>query len=456
MRKFLIPILTGLLVMALSTGAAWANSWSNPWGNSWGGQSNMGKMKTMQMQYKSMKNGQAQYKGYNFKDVGKNHWGYGSIYNMSAMGLFAGYGDGTFKPNQEISEAEMLTVLIRLVDETNVEDKDKDKLKSSKKSSRYETCVAFGKALEKNGYLKVDKNKPASLPFVDGTIMIDDKEVNYVLAMYKAGYIKGAPGNKFLPDNTITRAEMAAILERILADLKEALEDEEDVEDVDLDDLESVLLSDYKKIKDVRVEDISLKGGVDEVAVEIDVDLDKYEDQWAALQDSDITKWLKNLVADIQDELTASTRVSGEIINSDNDDVLVVFSKKGTKDLSVTYQDDDYRGDGVDDVNDVEAALKGDRFDVGGIEFKITSINYYDDDEITVELKAQEVIPYSYWNGLDSSDIEDDVEAVCAVIAKAFQDDADADPVTIFISLYDEGAAKLADYEYDVEDEYLY
>lgn len=484
MRKFLIPLLTGLLVMALSTGAAWAN----PWFNTWGGQNNAskGKMNNMQMyknQYKSMMDGKTQFKGHNFKDINQNYWGYDPIQRMSAMGLFTGYDDGTFKPNNNITQAEMIAILIRLVDDDSddddEEDVDEDELEdvpdwakgpvkkavrmnimslnrfhSAQQASRAQTCIAFGKALEKYGYLTVDHNyDPGNLPFADGKIMLDDEEVVYILAMYRAGYIKGAPGNKFLPDNSITRAEMAAILERILADLQEDLEDEED--DVDLAGLEDELLDNYDAIEDVAVDDIKLNGDEDEVDVEVEVDLADYEDEWAALDDSDIEDWLENLVGDIQDELDDDTEVNGAIINSDNDDVLVEFSKDGTENLSVTYKDDDYRnsGDDEDDVNDVEDALEGDEFVVGDIDFEITSINYYEnDDEITVELTAREPISYTYWNSLDSSDIEDDVEDVCAEIAGAFQDDADADPVTIFISLYDEDSEQLESYEYDVED----
>lgn len=483
MRKLLIPILTGLLVMALSTGAAWAN----PWSNSRGGQNSVskGKMNSMQMyknQYKSMMDGKTQLKSYNFKDINQNYWGYNPIQRMSAMGLFTGYSDGTFKPNNNITQAEMIAILIRLVDDdSDDEDVDEDELEnvpnwargsvkkaaqmnimslnrfhSAQQASRAQTCIAFGKALEKYGYLTVDHDyDPDDLPFADGKIMLDDEEVVYILAMYRAGYIKGASGNRFLPDNSITRAEMATILERILADLKEDLEDEEDDDDLDLADLEDELLDDYDAIEDVAVEDIKLDGDEDEVDVEVEVDLDEYEDEWADLSDNDIEDWLADLVGDIQDELDDDTEVDGEIIDVESDDVLVKFSKDGTESLSVTYKDDDYRdnGDGEDDVNDVEDALEGDEFVVGNIDFEITSINYYEsDDEIAVELTAREPISYTYWNSLDSSDIEDDVEDACAEIAAAFQDDADADPATVFISLYDEDSEQLESYEYDVAD----
>ncbi|HCF71597.1 MAG TPA: hypothetical protein DER33_08465, partial [Syntrophomonas sp.] len=40
--------------------------------------------------------------------------------------------------------------------------------------------------------------------------------LGYVLALYQEGIISGTPNGYFNPNNYITRAEMAAILERLL------------------------------------------------------------------------------------------------------------------------------------------------------------------------------------------------------------------------------------------------
>lgn len=48
----------------------------------------------------------------NFKDVPASHWGYGAIQWAANNGIVVGYGDGTFRPDRQVSEAEFLTMLI--------------------------------------------------------------------------------------------------------------------------------------------------------------------------------------------------------------------------------------------------------------------------------------------------------------------------------------------------------
>ena len=241
-------------------------------------------------------------------------------------------------------------------------------------------------------------------------------------------------------------------LKRQVAWLQEELkdEDEDEDEDFDLSDLEDDLLDDYDEIEDVEVDDIRLDGDDDDVYVEVEVDLDDYEDEWADLSDREIDDWVEELVEEIQDELSDDTDVDGEIINNDNGDVLVDFAKDGDDDLEVDIDDEDYRGGDVDEVED---NLDGDDYDVDSIEFEITSISYDErDDEIAVVLRAQENDAAGLWDDLDSDDIEDYVEYICEDIADAFIDDANAEPEIIKIYLYDENSDLLDSYEYDVED----
>jgi hypothetical protein len=49
-----------------------------------------------------------------FSDVPQEHWAYGFIHEGFAMGLLSGYPDGTFKPEQNISYIEALTIGVRM------------------------------------------------------------------------------------------------------------------------------------------------------------------------------------------------------------------------------------------------------------------------------------------------------------------------------------------------------
>jgi len=476
MKKVFILMLTGLLVIALSAGAAWAKpddtKKSEP----------QGKTKVMQSymsQYHAMLNGDVKVKGNKFKDTA-THWANAPIQRMAGIGLFAGYSDGTFKPNNKMSQAEMIALVMRLVDENNEHEdnfnKDDNNYKgvpawardsykkavnhkylnlnrfhSAQQATRAKACVMIAKALEDKDYLDVDD--VMEYKFADNKLIAND-DLPYIMAMYQAGYIKGNPGNLFLPNNGITRAEMAAILENILDDLKDKDNAEDDA---DLADLESDLKADdaFQSIGDVEVNDIELSGDEDRVDVEVKVNLDNNDEDWDDLDDSDIEEWLEDLVADIQnDEDLEDTFVSGEIIDIEtySDDVLVFFEKDGDEELSV-----DFDGEAnVKDIEDVEDDLVGtDEYDVADIEFKINFINFNNDDEIIVRLKAQDDVDENDWDELSNDELENDVADMCNEISETFEEDANADPESVKVRLYNNKGAFLQQFEYNVADKEL-
>jgi len=51
-----------------------------------------------------------------FKDMTNSHWAYDSTLWAQAEGMISGYPGGTFKPNKEVSEAEFLAMLVRVMD----------------------------------------------------------------------------------------------------------------------------------------------------------------------------------------------------------------------------------------------------------------------------------------------------------------------------------------------------
>lgn len=174
-----------------------------------------------------------------FKDS-EHHWAKGSIDLLSATGLFNGYPDGTFHPDQSITQAESIALLMRLVDDDVDQDIDENddaydqldipawaqtsfkkashkgiinlnRFHSAVQADRAQIAVWIAKAL---GLEPVDTS---DMPFSDG-LLISQEDVGYILALYKAGYMVGAPDGKFNPNSFITRAEMATILERILGE----------------------------------------------------------------------------------------------------------------------------------------------------------------------------------------------------------------------------------------------
>jgi hypothetical protein len=177
----------------------------------------------------------------NFSDVNQ-HWATRSIKEMAAVGLFKGYPDGTFKPNQELTQAEAMALVMRIYEEDSTVPSTEDEAtlnedsaladvpewarevagKASKKgiiklnrfhsgvqASRAQTAVMIAKALG------LEPVQTSNMPFKDG-LMISQEDIGYILALYKEGIMTGSPNGNFNPNSAITRAEMASMLQRLL------------------------------------------------------------------------------------------------------------------------------------------------------------------------------------------------------------------------------------------------
>ena len=109
-----------------------------------------------------------------FTDVGGNEWYSQPINCLAELGIMVGYEDGSFRPKQGITRAEFSTMVSRF-----------DNLQSS-----------------------------SSNPFDD--VKEDHWARDYIISSYMKGWISGYPGNTFLPDNNITRAEAVKIINYML------------------------------------------------------------------------------------------------------------------------------------------------------------------------------------------------------------------------------------------------
>ncbi|OIQ11496.1 cellulosome-anchoring protein precursor [Moorella thermoacetica] len=116
-----------------------------------------------------------------FKDM-QGHWAAGTVSRLASMGVISGYPDGTFKPDNQITRAEATAILARA--------------------------------------LKLAPGSEQDLKFKDNAV-IPDWARGVVAAAAREGLIKGypQPGGSvtFEPGRSISRAELAAIVVRILA-----------------------------------------------------------------------------------------------------------------------------------------------------------------------------------------------------------------------------------------------
>ncbi len=108
-----------------------------------------------------------------FKDVPHTHWAHEAILKVEKAGIMIGYPDGTFRPGDPVSRAEMTKLLSRMVEET------------------YSGDNYFGD-VPSDHWAKAE-----------------------IAALARLGIITGYPDGTFRPEQKINRGEAAVILNRI-------------------------------------------------------------------------------------------------------------------------------------------------------------------------------------------------------------------------------------------------
>ncbi|MEK8131348.1 N-acetylmuramoyl-L-alanine amidase [Paenibacillus filicis] len=112
-----------------------------------------------------------------FKDVTPKHWAYDQLDLAVKAGLLEGYPDGTLRPNQTVSRAEVAALFQRLA--------------------------------------KTPASTITASPFLD--LPADHWAAQAVAALKSSGLIDGATATGFAPDRSMTRAEAATLLDRYIS-----------------------------------------------------------------------------------------------------------------------------------------------------------------------------------------------------------------------------------------------
>ncbi|SHI23065.1 Listeria/Bacterioides repeat-containing protein [Sporobacter termitidis DSM 10068] len=159
----------------------------------------------------------------NFPDISANDWFYTYVSDLNKRNVVNGFPDGTFRPASTVSCAEALKLIIL----------------AAGYSEQPSTSSSWA-----GGYLKFAVSKglidAAEIPDINGTISrqliakiasralglapatvsspFADTADQYVLSLYSYGVVEGSVSNGsllFMPDSSITRAEISAIVWRI-------------------------------------------------------------------------------------------------------------------------------------------------------------------------------------------------------------------------------------------------
>jgi len=135
----------------------------------------------------------------------EEHWAYKDIIELAEKKLIAVIDD--VRPNADVTRAEFLNLLLSVAASPDVPE-IKDGLFVSKKpitrgDAVYIIVVAL-KLQDKGGE----------------RVFSDVADNSYIYSAYDAGFIRGYPGGRFNPNETLTRAECMAIIYRISDSLK--------------------------------------------------------------------------------------------------------------------------------------------------------------------------------------------------------------------------------------------
>ena len=179
------------------------------------------------------------------------HWAQKNIDKVQSLGLISGYQDGSFQPDSPVTSAEAMVMTVNLAetlgtdqliqtstttDTTSTTDissveattegttdvpqwaqgkaqtasklgiVNMSRFHSEVQASRAQTAVMLAKALN------LEPVDTTNSTFSD-SVLISAEDLGYILALKEAGIISGTPGGKFNPNSSITRAEIATMLE---------------------------------------------------------------------------------------------------------------------------------------------------------------------------------------------------------------------------------------------------
>ncbi|MDB4868342.1 MAG: S-layer y protein [Cohnella sp.] len=212
---------------------------------------NHGKSKHDKQGDKFSKNVKVNYR-LDFNDLNEKQWkwAYQEIIRLVAQGVFKGYDDGSFKPNNKITRLETIVAAVRLLGleaeaqkpenmNATLNFKDFDQLKSKNPQAVGYVKIALANDLFNENDTTIQGDKPATrlwasvllvkamkleaeaqakmdtqLPFRDSN-EVPAGSVGYVAVAIDKGLVAGYSDNSFQPNKPVSRAELAAILARL-------------------------------------------------------------------------------------------------------------------------------------------------------------------------------------------------------------------------------------------------
>ena len=178
-----------------------------------------------------------------FSDVPSNHWAYSYVTKLATNGTIGGYDDGSFKPNNNVTREEFVKMIIGATGllsnsaQCDFADVSKDAWFYGYVASAFEkeivsgvtdTSFGVGRNITRQDVAVIAARiltyMNAELPELNDVTLTDiDSVSDYAQESVKLlngmGIIGGFDDGSFMPHNALTRAEAAAIISRLTANL---------------------------------------------------------------------------------------------------------------------------------------------------------------------------------------------------------------------------------------------
>ena len=164
----------------------------------------------------------------------KGHWAEKTITSWQEKGLIAGYQDGTFKPNKQVTRAEFIHILnssLKLTKQGEVKFSDVKKTDWFYKDVQIAVGNGYANGTPDNMFMpNTTLTRAEAAVFIanilneksDKQLMFSDVNTipawakSSVSLMIEKGYMSGYPDNTFAANNKLTRAEAVTILDKVL------------------------------------------------------------------------------------------------------------------------------------------------------------------------------------------------------------------------------------------------
>lgn len=161
---------------------------------------------------------------YGFSDINETDWYYSDITKLKEQNVIAGYSDGTYRPKNEVTKAEALTMILRAANIPITEMSSGHwgtgaLLTASREGIVNDISTFYFDDKATRGEVAEYVVKALKLEVYETEKIFKDTNNKYVNTLYAEGIVQGVIRNNeryYYEDNTITRGEIGSIILRVI------------------------------------------------------------------------------------------------------------------------------------------------------------------------------------------------------------------------------------------------